>query len=263
MNKIILDKEKIINNKDNSIDVRYIAKESLFDISTIKIDIKDNTSLFLDIKVDNTKLKIDINVINNVKCNLYIETNGTNGKIRYQYNLDELSDIRVVKYNRVNKINEMVEVNLNGINSKIDYLFKSISKEKESYDYQIIHNKKNTYSNIRNHGVNITGSMNIQISSKVNKGINDCVCNQFNRIINLTDNKCEIRPILYIDNDLVDANHSALIGDFEEDELFYLESRGIDKKNSYNLLTRGFLISGVDYDTLKKDIEYDLDKYWR
>ena len=157
----------------------------------------------------------------------------------------------------------MVSVNLNGYESKIDYLFKSISTKKESYDYTILHNYKNTVSNIKNHGVNVSGNMSIQISSSIDKNITDCTCNQFNRIINLTDNKCEIRPILYIDNEEVTANHSALIGDFEEDELFYLESRGISKKDAYNLLIKGFLSSGIEDNDIKKNIEDDLNKYWR
>ena len=105
--------------------------------------------------------------------------------------------------------------------------------------------------------------MSIQISSSIDKNITNCTCNQFNRIINLTNNKCEIRPILYIDNEEVTANHSALIGDFEEDELFYLESRGISKKDAYNLLIKGFLSSGIEDNEIKKNIEDDLNKYWR
>ena len=263
MNKIVVDKEKLDTNIDNTIEVDYKAKESLFDITTITLNIKDNTSLLLCANLDNTKLKIDINITKNVSCFLYIETKGSNGKIKYHYDIEKESSVNVIKYNSICNINEMVEINLNGEYSKCDYLFKSISRDKESYDYQIVYNAKNTDSNIKNHCVNTTGSVNIRVSSTVPKNITDCVCNQFNRIINLTNNKCEISPILYIDNDIVDANHSALIGDFEEDELFYLESRGIDKNNAYNLLTKGFLLSGVDYDDIKKDIEDDLDKYWR
>lgn len=263
MNKIVVDKEKIDTNIDDTIKVDYKAKESLFDITTITLNIKDDTSLKLFVNLDNTKLKLDINIPKSIECILYIETKGNNGKIRYHYDIDEESKLKVIKYNSINNINEMVEVNLNGDYSKCDYLFKSISRDKESYDYNVMHNAKNTESNIKNHCVNVTGSVNIRVSSTVPKNITDSICNQFNRIINLTNNKCEISPILYIDNDLVDANHSALIGDFEEDEIFYLESRGIEKKDAYNLLTKGFLLSGVESDEIKKDIEDDLDKYWR
>lgn len=264
MNKIVVNRELIESkNIDSTIDVTLKKKESLFDISIITINIKNDTTLYLDINTDTTKLKIDFNILSNINFKLYINVIGNDSKIRYTYNIEENSLVSVIKYNRVDNIKEMVEVNLNGINASIDYLFKSICTSKELYDYMIMHNTKNTVSNIKNNIVNVSGSSSIQISSRVDKDITDCICNQFNRIINLTNNKCEIRPILYIDTDDIDANHSALIGDFEEDELFYLESRGIDRSNAYNLLIKGFLYSGIDDEKLKKKIEDDLNKYRR
>lgn len=264
MNKIVVNRESLDSvDIDESISVDFTKKKSLFDISIISIDIKYSTTLYLDINTSTTKLKIGINVLSNVNFKLFINVEGNDSKIRYTYNIDDNSNISVTKYNRVDNIKEMVEVNLNGIGANIDYLFKSICTSKELYDYNIIHNTKNTISNIKNNLVNVSGSASVQISSSVDKNIIDCTCNQFNRIINLTNNKCEIRPILYIDNDLVDANHSALIGDFEEDELFYLESRGISKKDAYNLLIKGFLSSGIKDDDIKKKIDNDLNKYWR
>ena len=114
-----------------------------------------------------------------------------------------------------------------------------------------------------NNGVNKSGSMNIQISGYVPKYMMNCICNQSNRIINLTDRKCEIRPNLYIDTDDVDANHSALIGKFNNDELFYLNSRGINDIDANNLLIKGFLLNKVDSESLKENIKADIDKYWR
>ena len=57
MNKIVVDKEKLDTNIDNTIEVDYKAKESLFDITTITLNIKDDTSLKLFVNLDNTKLK--------------------------------------------------------------------------------------------------------------------------------------------------------------------------------------------------------------
>ena len=169
----------------------------------------------------------------------------------------------IMSPNDVTSINEMVEVNLNGYNSRIEYVLKSIGENKESYDYAIFHNHKNTYSNIINNCINLKGITNIQISSSVKKDIVECVCNQYNRIINLTNNKCEIRPILYIDTDNVDANHSALIGDFESEELFYLETMGISRKEAYKLLIKGFLLNKINDDFLSKKIKDSIKKYWR
>ena len=70
-----------------------------------------------------------------------------------------------------------------------------------------------------------------------------------------------IKPNLFIDENDVVANHSALIGTFKDDEIFYLMSRGLDKKDAENLLTKGFLLKGVTY--YKEVLENIINKYWR
>lgn len=265
MNKIDVVNDKIKSKKINKgINVFEYEKKDLFDINKITININKSENLILSI--DNkllTKLKIDISVKENCSSNLYIYSKGDKAKIKYNYIIKENSSLNVFKYNDILSINEMVEVNLNGYNAKIDYIFKSIGKNKESYDYAVFHNHKNTYSNIVNNCVNLDGNTNIQISSSVKKDIAECICNQYNRIINLTNNKCEIRPILYIDTDNVDANHSALIGNFENEELFYLETMGISKNDAYKLLIKGFLIGGIADEFLSKKIIDSIKKYWR
>lgn len=68
-----------------------------------------------------------------------------------------------------------------------------------------------------------------------------------------------IAPKLLIEENDVVANHSALIGRFDEEELFYLQSRGIDRNTATILMTKGFLLDGIQDDRLEKIIE----KYWR
>ena len=265
MNKIEIVNDKIASKKINkNIKIYEYQKQDLFDINKVIIEVLKSCDIRLTIDISLlSKLKIDIKVFDNCDCNIYIYTNGDKSKIKYSYNILSNSNLKVFKYNNISTINEMVEVNLDGDNARIDYLFKSIAEDKESYDYAIFHNHKNTYSNIYNNIVNLKGNVNIQISSSIPKSISDCICNQYNRIINLTENKCEIRPILYIDNDNVDANHSALIGEIEADELFYLETMGISKKDAYRLLINGFLINGITDSFLSKKICDDIKKYWR
>ena len=265
MNKIIIVNDEIKDFKlDENIKIETHLKQMLFQINTVNFEIKKSTDLFLNIDLkEMSKIQFNFNLLNDVSLNLYILTLGTGGKVKYSYNLNLNSYLNVCKYNNTFDIKEMMITNLNNENASIDYLFKSIARKKESYDYVINHNAKNTISNIKNNGVNLTGSMNIQISTVVPKNIINCKANQYNRIINLTKNKCEIRPILYIDEYLVDANHSALIGDFDTEELFYLQTMGISLKEAYNLLIKGFLLSGVENDMLLTKIKDSINEYWR
>ena len=117
----------------------------------------------------------------------------------------------------------------------------------KKYNFLVYHNAKKTFSDIINNGVNIKdGSLEFNVSTFIPNGIKKCDASQSGRIINEND---------------VTANHSALIGTFSEDEIFYLMSRGLDKSESQRLLTKGFLLNGITY--YKETLENIINKYWR
>ncbi len=264
MNKIVIDKENVILEKiTKSIDVNFELRESEFGISKIFIKVLKNSNLFFDVNIDNSKYYIEIEVDNNVTLNIYEMKKGNKAKIQYNYILLNNSIINLYKYNGTTSIKEMLLVNLNEEYSKFNYNFKSISKSKENYDLVINHNSKNTDSFIKNNIVNVEdGKTTIQVSSYVDNGNIGCNVDQSNRIINLTDNKCEIRPNLYIDEYDCNANHSALIGGFSKQELFYLQSRGLSINDANRLLINGFLLSDFDNVKMIKEIKNNINEYW-
>ena len=266
MNKIkVVDDTLEFVKLNKNISVDFYNSTNSFGINEIKLTVSKDSNLDLEIllKLD-TKLNINISVLKNVSLNINILTKGEFGKIKYKYDLDENSNLNVSKFQNVEKIKEMILINLNGQNSNINYNFKTISDNKETYDYQIFHNVKNTFSNIKNNGVCIKdGAIIYQVSSFVPSSITGCVVNQNNRIINLTNNKSEILPNLYIDCNDVEASHSALIGKFSDDELFYMQSRGIDYDTAVKLLIKGFLTSDMEDKNIIKEINKNIDKYWR
>ena len=266
MNKI-----KIVNdnlekiNVSKNIQIEYYKKESLFAINDIKINILKDSDLEIEINLkEESKISFNINISENTSLNLNILSKGIGGKVQYKYNLDTNSNCNVLKYQDVKSIKEMIIVNLNGYNASINYNFKTIASSKETYDYHIFHKKNNTKSIIKNNGLCIkNGEIIYQVSSFIPKDIVNCVANQNNRIINLTNNKCEILPNLYIDSSDVEASHSALIGKFSDEEMFYLESRGISEYEALKLLINGFLTSEINNNKIINKITKDIDKYWR
>lgn len=266
MNKIkVVNDNLAMSNVSKNIQVEYYKKECLFAINDLKINISKDSDLDIEIDLkEDSKLNFNINIEPNVKLNLNVITKGTTGKIQYKYTLGENSLCNINKFQNIFSIKEMIIVNLNGINADFEYNFKTISNNKETYDYHIFHNYNNTISNIKNNGVCIKdGNIIYQVSSFVPKEITGCIVNQNNRIINLTDNKCEIKPNLYIDSFDVEASHSALIGKFSDEEMFYIQSRGIDYKNALKLLITGFLTSDIGNKKIIKMINQNIEKYWR
>lgn len=261
MNKIRLDGRKIICNCDDSVDYEFIPRNDDFLVDSLKIKIKKDTELKLNIE-QNNKIDIFINVLEGAKAKIYEYLVASDIKIQYRYYLQKDSQVEVKKINNVNLLKEYDVINLNGENADFRRVLKSVSNGNEKYDMLVYHNSKNTRSDLINHGVNVLeGTLIFNISTFVPKDINGCYANQSNRIINLTNNECQICPNMYIDCFDVVANHSAFIGAFKEEELFYLQSRGIPPKEATKLLIKGFLTNELEEE---QKVEYTsvINEYW-
>lgn len=65
---------------------------------------------------------------------------------------------------------------------------------------------------------------------------------QTNRNLILSDNAmANSKPELEIENNDVRCSHAASVGQMDENEVFYLQSRGIDRATAERLITKGFL----------------------
>lgn len=265
MNKI-----KVVNSNlkivrlSESFNLECYQSKSFLNINDIKIVIRKSENLVLELELTNqTKLNISIELLEDVNSNIDIITTGVNGKIQYKYILNKNSNLNVTKFQNISSIKEMIIAELNGDGANITYNFKTISYDKETYDYSIFHNAKNTTSNIKNNGVCIdSGIIIYQISSYVPKNITGCSVSQNSRIINLTNNKSKILPNLYIDCNDTSASHSALIGKFDASEMFYIQSRGIKLEDALKLLITGFLTSDILNKKIIKIINKNIENYW-
>jgi Fe-S cluster assembly scaffold protein SufB len=69
---------------------------------------------------------------------------------------------------------------------------------------------------------------------------------------------------MFIDLDDVEARHGSVIGSFNEDQVFYLMSKGISYSDTLKLLIKGYILANlsVHFELRKKIIEI-IDTYWR
>lgn len=264
MNKIVIKNDDIsLESYDDSLVFSVSKKNKFLNVKNVNIKVKKDTEILIEcIDALDIKLDICINILKGIHVKIYECKNGGNYKYQYRYYLEKDSYLGIEKVIDAENVLENYLINLNGENATIDFNLKTISKMHEKYNFLVYHNANKTVSYINNNGVNISdGSLEFNVSSFVPNNIKKCDVNQSGRIINNTDNTCTIKPNLFIDEEDVVANHSALIGTFSFDEIFYLMSRGISKKDSEMLLTKGFLFKGINYH--KEELEEIINKYWR
>ena len=88
------------------------------------------------------------------------------------------------------------------------------------------------------------GKSNVTFEGKVfvDDDCSDTVSSQISKGLVMSDeSKINLTPILEIDNDDVVCSHGAASGKPDDSVLFYLASRGIEKKDAEKLYMQGFL----------------------
>ncbi|MFD1644850.1 Fe-S cluster assembly protein SufD [Haloarchaeobius litoreus] len=72
------------------------------------------------------------------------------------------------------------------------------------------------------------------------------------------DSEADASPKLIINNHDTEASHSATVGQVDEQDLFYMTSRGVDPRRARNMLVEGFFVPVLDevaVDELRDDIQ--------
>ena len=142
-------------------------------------------------------------------------------------------------------LNTCVKINLNGIEGTCDWKLATLGHKKENkkFDISFIHNKEKTSAVMDNYGVSkdessITFSGVNHIKEKCAKS----VTRQNAKIILFDElSRGSASPILKIDENDVVASHGAVVGQISDEHMFYLMSRGLNKKEARELIIKGYL----------------------
>lgn len=231
MNKIIVDNS--INHNDIFID-------------------KDSD---LIVNLDDVEREINIHLVKGICVRGFIIVKNT--KNRVTYNIEDDCDVVINKL-AIDTSDDVV-INFNDINSKVKYYTSIINYKDNVYKEIINHLKSDTLSKIVNHCINVFDkSFKYDVNGVVVKDSNRVNFRQDNKIINLNNGKSEILPNLIVDNDDIEASHSAYIGTFDEDTKFYMMSRGLTENECDDLLIKSFLLSDMDLSDKERDIYCDI-----
>ncbi len=224
MNKIFIDRIR----KEIHLEEDIIVEDN-------KIIINKDTIIDIEVNDSEEEYTIEVN-----HSNVTLNVLGENSKNRVNYLIH--NSVLTVQKLVVNN-SDIISIHLNSENSEVLYKYSNINYSDNNYHIDVYHNNKNTKSLVINHGVNVGNQLlEFHVNGHVYKDSINCTCNQDNKIINLKDNHSVIKPNLIIDNNMIEANHSAYIGKFKDDEVFYLMSRGLNRKSCYDLLIKAYLI---------------------
>ena len=201
---------------------------------------------------------IDLDIIVNENTDNKLIVIGIND---YNINITLMNNSKIV-VNSINKDNN-VNVNIKLENgSNIIYNHSVLGINDSINKFNIIHSN-NTNSVLNNNGINLKNNkLFFEINGVIDKKLININCNQNSKIINYAKGNAKIMPNLIIDSNDIIANHSAYIGEINEDELFYLLSRGISKEKIRELIYRATMIGKMELTIEEEEFNQIINEWW-
>ena len=187
---------------------------------------------------------------------------------KYQVNLFEYSEYRgaLADFSYGKKVFNF-ECNLNRPYAKANWNLASLTTEDDDKTFYVsfYHHAKHTYAKMENYGVcEDQSSLNFFGTSSIERGAKTSATHQSAKIM-IFDQKCKAKasPILCIDENDVEASHAAVVGQINEDHIFYLTSRGIPEDEAKKLITLGYLnpiLNYFDEGTILEEIKSSIER---
>lgn len=122
-----------------------------------------------------------------------------------------------------------------------------------------------TAGNIFQHGAILDQSrLTFNAIGKIEKGAKDADAQQESRLLMFSDGaRGDANPILLIEEYEVTAGHAASVGQIDEEQLYYLMSRGIHRKEAMRLAIRGFLgpvIEAIPLNSVREELIENIER---
>lgn len=234
-------------NKINVVDNKIIPFDNTDVILNNNIITFTNNGDYYLEYITSDNVNIIISVEDNVCVHLFEYSNNNDINTNITYNLGKNSSLIISKFYYNDNTNEEINIYLNKKNANIKYNFSSISKNHDNYLINIYHNDSTTSSDIFNRTIAKENSSNtFDINSYVENKILDCYLNQSTKIITLGDSNNKINPNMFTHDNSVTAIHASVIGNVNEEELFYLMSRGISYNEAIKIIMKGIILSNIN-----------------
>ena len=124
MNKIIVIDDNVDSKVlSESIQIELIPKNALFEVNTLKINILKDEIINIDYRhISESKLNIEVNVLDGVTCYMNEFREGVKSKIKYHFNISCNSILNVRKFYDIDTIKESISIIES---SGIDYEFRT------------------------------------------------------------------------------------------------------------------------------------------
>ena len=176
---------------------------------------------------------------------LVINHNGAELEINERYDLFGYSK-SVIAHAELNGFNTVVnsEYKLKEQGAFLQVQTASLTAGKVKFNQNCVHEVGNTEAHVNNYGVVLAhGLCDLVVKNTIVKGAHGSSTHQTSRLLTYDKTAVgKILPILYIYDNDVAASHAASLGQPDNDQLYYLQSRGLTYGEALRLIVIGYLL---------------------
>ena len=205
-----------------------------------ELDIKDS--------IGNITYTLSDNIINiEGKCTIYDFDNNKN------ITINMMDNSNLTYYKVRNKLEDTNLIITQNNDTYLDYKEIIINNDDFKYNINTILKGKNNVSKVILRCLNESGNASIFANGRVEEKTTNNELLEDLRGLNASNNELIIKPDMQINSLDVSANHKVTISNVKDDELFYLESKGVNSSDATRLLKEGFILGILPLD-MKEDI---------
>lgn len=214
-----------------------INDDSLIKINKSTTIILKNKNINIEYNFENDNYNVLI--FNNYDGDVTINDSGFVNNSKVKINYIELNNHNINQLSTID-VNDNSELEINTI-----YL--GVNDKKITFDLR--NNKPESKVEISNNIVCLDDAkFSLECIGKIVKGAKRSICHQKSHCLTLDNPKvAKVLPVLLIDEDDVEASHSLSSGTIDEEILFYMNSRGLDRKDALRLILKSYLMPNDNF----------------
>ena len=190
-------------------------------------------------------LTLNVKQNSHVKYVLISEEKSFKTRINQTIQIEKDANVHVISGFLSQNLEADLIVNLNGENARamVNAIVVSNDQQQQTVDVHMTHFAPYSYGDMYNVGIsNGYGRVTLNGIEKIEKGMKQANAFQTLKGIILSDfSMVDVNPILLIDEYDVKAGHGATVGKIEEQQLYYLQSRGLSKIEAEKLIIKGYI----------------------
>ncbi|MFB6186092.1 MAG: Fe-S cluster assembly protein SufD, partial [Halobacteriaceae archaeon] len=148
----------------------------------------------------------------------------------------------------------------NGSETKIVGAFFGHNDQHFDLDSKVWHRNENTTADLVTRGVIDDQARSVYegVQHVGSEAWNTSSYQRENTLMLSDESEADASPQLIINNHDTEASHSATVGQIDQQDLFYMTTRGVDQNRAENMLVEGFFVpvlEEIEVDELRTDIQ--------